>query len=69
MPIEKEYVLRRATKKANLLEVSLPVDWCKYQGVREGAKVKLFADGVVIIVPAGNEELEKKAKEMVENRR
>jgi len=67
MPIEKEYVLRRARPGSDLVEVTIPSEWRKYHKLKIGDKIKLFANNIIVIIPdKGNKELEKKVREFLE---
>jgi bifunctional DNA-binding transcriptional regulator/antitoxin component of YhaV-PrlF toxin-antitoxin module len=67
MPIEKEYTLRRARSGADVAEVTIPTEWRRYNRLEIGDKVKLLADGLIVIFPPENKELEEKARQILEN--
>lgn len=49
--LEKEYKIRRATKDDETAEVTLPTTWKRYHKLHFGDKVKMLADGVIVILP------------------
>lgn len=49
--IEKEYILRRATTGDETAEVTIPIGWKRYHKLNFGDKVKILADGVIVILP------------------
>jgi len=67
MPIEKEYTLRRARSGADVAEVTVPTEWRRYNRLEIGDKVKVLADGVIVIIPPENKDLEEKARQLLEN--
>lgn len=65
--LEKEYKVRRATKDDETAEVTLPTSWKRYHKVKFGDKVKMLADGVIIILPPNaSEEQEEEVRRFLE---
>ena len=67
--LEKEYKVRRATKDDETAEVTLPTSWKRYHKVQFGEKVKILADGVIVILPPNaSEEKEEEVRRFLEGR-
>ncbi len=67
--IEKEYIVRQATSGDETAEVTLPIGWKRYHKVQFGDKLKLLADGFIVILPPDtSEEEEKKARDFLEGK-
>ena len=67
--LEKEYKVRRATKDDETAEVTLPTSWKRYHKVNFGEKVKILADGVIVILPPNaTEEKEEEVRRFLEGR-
>lgn len=67
--LEKEYKVRRATKDDETAEVTLPTSWKRYHKVKFGEKVKILADGVIVILPPNaSEEKEEEVRRFLEGR-
>ena len=65
--LEKEYKIRRATKDDETAEVTLPTSWKRYHKLEFGDKVKMLADGVVVILPPNvTEEKEAEVRRFLE---
>lgn len=65
--LEKEYKVRRATKDDETAEVTLPTSWKRYHKVKFGDKVKMLADGVIVILPPNTtEEIEERVRKFLE---
>ena len=65
MPIVSERKLIKLGRFSRLL--SLPRDWIKYFDLdKPDITVRIYADGIVVVVPPNRKDLEEKAKEMVE---
>lgn len=64
---EREYKVRRATKDDETAEVTIPTSWKRYHKVKFGEKVKILADGVIVILPPNaSEEQEKEVRDFLE---
>lgn len=67
--LEKEYKIRRATKDDETAEVTLPTSWKRYHKLKFGDKVKMLADGVIIILPPNaTEEKEDEVRRFLEGK-
>ena len=68
MPTVKKYRISKANKdpKNNSVKITIPPDWIKYFGLKPGDEVKVFADGMVIIIPNGHEEMEQRARKILD---
>ena len=66
MPIEKTYKIRKATKKGNLAEITVPTEWRKYHGLNYGDKVKMFADSILVVLPTDDKRVEAKVRAFLE---
>lgn len=65
--IEKEYKIRRATTDDETAEVTLPTGWKRYHKLKFGDKIKMLADGVIIILPPNaTEEKEAEVRRFLE---
>jgi bifunctional DNA-binding transcriptional regulator/antitoxin component of YhaV-PrlF toxin-antitoxin module len=65
--LEIEYKIRRATGDDETAEVTLPTTWKRYHKLQFGDKVKILADGVVIILPPNiSEEKEADVRKFLE---
>ena len=65
--LEKEYIIRRATKGDETAEVTLPTSWKRYHKLKFGDKVKILADGIVVILPPSvTEEKEAEVRRFLE---
>lgn len=67
--IEKEYVVRQAASNNETAEVTLPTGWKRYHKVQFGDRVKVLANGFIIILPPNtSEEEEEKARGFLEGK-
>ena len=66
MPIEKTYKIRKATKKGNLAEITVPTEWRKYHGLNYGDSVKMFADSILVVLPTNDKRIEAKVRAFLE---
>jgi bifunctional DNA-binding transcriptional regulator/antitoxin component of YhaV-PrlF toxin-antitoxin module len=65
--LEKEYKIRRATVDDETAEVTLPTAWKRYHKLKFGDKVKMLADGVIVILPpSATEEKEMEVRRFLE---
>ena len=65
--LEKEYKVRRASKDDETAEVTIPASWRRYHKVKIGEKIKMLADGVIIILPPNaSEEREEEVRNFLE---
>jgi bifunctional DNA-binding transcriptional regulator/antitoxin component of YhaV-PrlF toxin-antitoxin module len=68
--LEKEYKVRRASKDDKTAEVTLPTSWRRYHKVKFGEKIKMLADGVIVILPPNaSEEKENEVRSFLEGRK
>lgn len=68
--LEKMYKVRRATKDDETAEVTLPTSWKRYHKVKFGEKIKMLADGVIVILPPNaSEEQEEEVRRFLEGNR
>lgn len=67
--IEKEYIVRQATSDDETAEVTLPIGWKRYHKVQFGDKLKILADGFIVIMPPNtSEKEEEKARDFLEGK-
>ena len=67
MPHEKEYKIRPAFSGGETAEMTLPTNWTRYHRLKFGDKVKVLADGVIVVLPPGvGEEEEQRARRFIE---
>ena len=68
--LEKMYKVRSASKDGETAEVTLPTSWKRYHKVKFGEKVKMLADGVIVILPPNaSEEKEDEVRRFLEGNR
>ena len=67
MPIEKIYKIRKATKKGNLAEITVPTEWRKYHGLNYGDSVKMLADSILVVLPSNDKKTEAKVRAFLES--
>ena len=66
---EKEYKIRRATGDEETAEVTLPTTWKRYHKLKFGDKIKMIANGVIVILPPNvSEEEELRARRFLEGK-
>jgi bifunctional DNA-binding transcriptional regulator/antitoxin component of YhaV-PrlF toxin-antitoxin module len=68
--IEKEYIVRQATSSNDeAAELTLPIGWKRYHKVQFGDKLKILADGFIVILPPNtSEKEEEKARDFLEGK-
>ena len=65
--LEREYKIRRATTNDETAEVTLPTGWKRYHKLKFGDKVKMLANGVIVILPPNvTEEKEEEVRRFLE---
>lgn len=66
---EKEYKIRRATGDDETAEVTLPTTWKRYHKLKFGDKIRMIANGVIVILPPNvSEEEELRARRFLEGK-